>query len=74
MSEYERFRAQCEQDVEAQGSDDEFLAKTRTWIGHAMEHRYSYHFEWFSAVPLWYVLWDHHGKVRLQRNYGPTGS
>ena len=48
MSEYERFRAQCEQDVEAQGSDDEFLAKTKTWIGHAMEHRYSYHFEWLG--------------------------
>ena len=48
MGEYERFRAECDEEVAAQGADDEFSERTRVWTERAMEHRYSYHFEWLG--------------------------
>ena len=48
MDEYELFRSECETEVENQGADDEFLEQTRVWVSRAMEHRYSYHFEWLG--------------------------
>ena len=30
------------------GDDDDFLDRTRRWTDRAMEHRYSYHFEWLG--------------------------
>ena len=48
MGEYERFQAECGEDVAAQGADDEFSERTRAWTERAMEHRYSYHFEWLG--------------------------
>ncbi|MBT7690634.1 MAG: cephalosporin hydroxylase [Gemmatimonadales bacterium] len=48
VGEYERFRAECDEEVAAQGADDEFSERTRVWTERAMEHRYSYHFEWLG--------------------------
>ena len=48
MNEYELFRTDCDSDVSAQGTDDEFLGQTRAWTSRAMEHRYCYHFEWLG--------------------------
>ena len=48
MGEYEEFRAACEDEVAAQGNDPEFSRQTSIWLQRAMEHRYSYHFEWLG--------------------------
>ena len=48
VGEHEAFRARGEAEVAAQGNDDEFLRQSSTWLQRAMEHRYSYHFEWLG--------------------------
>jgi cephalosporin hydroxylase len=45
MSQYTSFKAECEQEITAQGADAELLAKTSEWIQHANSKKYSYHFE-----------------------------
>ncbi|SAI71325.1 Rhamnosyl O-methyltransferase precursor [Bordetella ansorpii] len=48
MSEHEKFKAECAEEVRGQGADAELRALTNQWISKAAEHKYSYHFEWLG--------------------------
>jgi len=45
VNHYEKFKAECNAEVAAQGADPELRAKTREWFNLANAHKYSYHFE-----------------------------
>jgi len=50
----ERFRAECADEVRAQGADKGFWASTQDWIDCSMHSKYSYHFEWMGRPIIQY--------------------
>jgi cephalosporin hydroxylase len=54
MTENEAFDQQGRQEVQAQGADRAFVAKTREWMDLANSHRYSYHFKWLGRPVIQY--------------------
>ena len=50
----ERFRAECTDEVRAQGADERFWASTQDWIDRSMHSKYSYHFEWMGRPIIQY--------------------
>lgn len=46
MSEYQKFKSECNQEIELQGSNKELAKVTRDWFDIANKNKYSYHFEW----------------------------
>lgn len=46
MSEYEKFKQECVQEITAQGNDEALMEATRKWFDIANKNKYSYHFEW----------------------------
>jgi len=45
MSEYQKFKEECDIEIKAMGADDNLLALTRDWMNRANFKKYSYHFE-----------------------------
>jgi cephalosporin hydroxylase len=54
MTPLERFKQECEQEIRAQGSHDEFLAVTRHWMRTSLDTKYSYHFSWLGRPIIQY--------------------
>ncbi len=54
MSAYEKFKEECEVEVEAQGQDESVLATTHQWNLLVRQHKYCYHFEWLGRPIIQY--------------------
>ncbi|MGB5473998.1 MAG: cephalosporin hydroxylase family protein [Gammaproteobacteria bacterium] len=54
MSEYQKFKGECETEITAQGRDLELGNLTSQWINSANTHKYSYHFEWLGRPVIQY--------------------
>ena len=55
MSEYQKFKGECETEIAAQASDPELARLTSQWINTANIHKYSYHFEWLGRPVIQYA-------------------
>ena len=53
-SEYDNFKMECDNEIEAQGNDEEFLDVTKEWFARANNSKYSYHFEWLGRPVIQY--------------------
>ena len=53
-SEYDKFARECQEEVTAQGNDDNFLSLTKEWYTSASLAKYSYHFEWLGRPVIQY--------------------
>lgn len=53
-SEYEKFIRECEEEVSAQGTDENLLNLTKAWYTSATLAKYSYHFEWLGRPVIQY--------------------
>jgi cephalosporin hydroxylase len=54
MSQYELFKAEGAQEIEAQGNDPALRAAARDWFNKANARKYSYHFEWLGRPIIQY--------------------
>jgi cephalosporin hydroxylase len=54
VSEYQKFKAECEAEVIEQGNDPTLNSLTEDWIAAANARKYSYHFEWFGRPIIQY--------------------
>jgi cephalosporin hydroxylase len=54
MSVYEKFKAECAEEISAQGADARFARSTREWFNQANAQKYSYHFEWLGRPIIQY--------------------
>jgi cephalosporin hydroxylase len=54
MSIYEKFKAECAEEISVQGADAQFARSTREWFNQANAHKYSYHFEWLGRPIMQY--------------------
>lgn len=54
MSEYKKFKDECDLEIKAIGSDDALLESTRNWINLANVKKYSYHFEFLGRPIIQY--------------------
>jgi len=48
MSDHEKFKKECEGEIQRQGADPELKKLTRDWVVKASEYKYSYHFDWLG--------------------------
>jgi cephalosporin hydroxylase len=54
MNQYQKFKSESRDEVQAQGSDKILRRTTRDWMDLANSHKYSYHFEWLSRPIIQY--------------------
>lgn len=54
MSEYEKFKRECADEIARMGNDSELAAQTRSWMDLANRAKYSYHFEWMGRPVIQY--------------------
>jgi cephalosporin hydroxylase len=54
MSEYEKFKRECADEIARMGDDSELVAQTRSWMDRANRAKYSYHFEWMGRPIIQY--------------------
>lgn len=54
MSEYEKFKLECNAEITIQGEDSKLKSSTREWFNLANENKYSYHFEWMGRPIIQY--------------------
>jgi cephalosporin hydroxylase len=54
MTPYEKFKSECDEEVQTQGKSQELKNATQTWINQANAHKYSYHFEWLGRPIIQY--------------------
>ncbi|MDQ8021344.1 MAG: cephalosporin hydroxylase family protein [Moraxellaceae bacterium] len=54
MTPYQKFKQECDQEIEAIGQDADLISATRAWINRANEKKYSYHFEWLGRPIIQY--------------------
>ena len=54
MSEYQKFKQECAEEIEALGQDKELASLTRQWMDRANQGKYSYHFEWLGRPIIQY--------------------
>lgn len=54
MSEYQKFKQECAEEIEALGQDQELAGLTRQWMDRANQGKYSYHFEWLGRPIIQY--------------------
>lgn len=54
MSEYQKFKQECAEEIEALGQDKELAGLTRQWMDRANQGKYSYHFEWLGRPIIQY--------------------
>jgi cephalosporin hydroxylase len=54
MSQYKKFRQECEEEVQYQGADIVLKDSTSAWLNKANSHKYSYHFEWLGRPIIQY--------------------
>ena len=71
MSAYQRFKAECTQEIVIQGQDDDLAAVGRTWANLANARKYSYHFEWLGRPIIQYPQ-DILATRNLFGRFGPT--
>lgn len=54
MSEYQKFKQECAEEIDALGQDKELAGLTRQWMDRANQGKYSYHFEWLGRPIIQY--------------------
>ncbi len=54
MTPYEKFKSECDEEIQTQGKSQELKNATQTWINQANAHKYSYHFEWLGRPIIQY--------------------
>ena len=54
MSPYERFKADCAQEIGQQGNNEHVLRQTLSWMHLVTATKYSYHFEWLGRPIIQY--------------------
>lgn len=54
MSEYQKFKEECANEVAQQGKSDKLKKLTREWVDSVSETKYSYHFEWLGRPIIQY--------------------
>ncbi len=54
MSDHEKFKKECEEEIRHQGADPDLKKLTQDWVSKATEHKYSYHFEWLGRPIIQY--------------------
>lgn len=54
MTLYEKFKQECDREIEEIGQDADLISATRAWINRANEKKYSYHFEWLGRPIIQY--------------------
>jgi len=54
VSEYQKFKQECAEEIEALGQDKELAGLTRQWMDRANQGKYSYHFEWLGRPIIQY--------------------
>lgn len=54
MSEYQKFKQECAEEIAALGQDDKLASLTRQWMDRANQGKYSYHFEWLGRPIIQY--------------------
>jgi len=54
VSAYQKFKAECAQEIAIQGQDNDLAAVGRTWTNLANARKYSYHFEWLGRPIIQY--------------------
>ncbi|QIO32767.1 cephalosporin hydroxylase family protein [Bradyrhizobium sp. 1(2017)] len=54
MSEHEKFKRECADEITSMGNDHELAAATRSWMDRANRAKYSYHFEWMGRPVIQY--------------------
>jgi cephalosporin hydroxylase len=54
MSEHEKFKRECADEIARMGDDPELAAATRSWMDRANRAKYSYHFEWMGRPVIQY--------------------
>lgn len=54
MSAYEKFKAECAQEIAAQGIDNGLRDLSRAWFDRSHAMKYSYHFEWMGRPIIQY--------------------
>lgn len=54
MTQYELFKREGEQEIQAMGDDQALKAATRDWMNKANARKYSYHFEWLGRPIIQY--------------------
>ena len=54
MTPYEKFKQECDREIEAIGRDDKLIVATRDWVNRANAQKYSYHFEWMGRPIIQY--------------------
>jgi cephalosporin hydroxylase len=54
VSEYQKFKQECAEEIEALGQDKELVGLTRQWMDRANQGKYSYHFEWLGRPIIQY--------------------
>lgn len=54
LTEYLKFRNECNAEIAKQGKNQELRQLTQTWFNQANVHRYSYHFEWLGRPVIQY--------------------
>lgn len=54
MSEYEKFKRECDAEITRMGEDSDLTAATRSWMDRANRAKYSYHFEWMGRPIIQY--------------------
>lgn len=67
MDEEQKFRIECAEEIEQQGTNEKLQSATRDWIHESIKAKYSYHFEWLGRPIIQYpqdivgtqqLLWD----------------
>jgi cephalosporin hydroxylase len=54
MSEYDKFKRECDAEIAGMGDDRELALATRSWMDRANRAKYSYHFEWMGRPIIQY--------------------
>lgn len=54
MTPYEKFKLECDREIEAIGRDENLISATREWVNRANAQKYSYHFEWLGRPIIQY--------------------
>ncbi len=54
MTPYEKFKAECAQEIAVQGADADLQESTQRWVNQANPRKYSYHFEWMGRPIIQY--------------------
>ena len=54
MDPIQKFIMECEQEIQLQSEDNEFVALSKQWIEKANSLKYSYHFDWMGRPIIQY--------------------